>query len=173
VLSCETASFLVAYYSALDSESFVPLRLFQGLHLSMAHEFKVFVHTPTFGVSCQESVKRNDKQASLDRHLNLLNADNNRGPISSGCPSFYIIASGRECSFVSEYLLFTYSPGPVVRPTFRRLLRSSKSSDNKWLARRFPDVHCKLAGWPSFPSFIDSSLQQNLNFAFTHVFGSA
>ncbi|KAF8488041.1 hypothetical protein F5888DRAFT_1639463 [Russula emetica] len=41
----------------------------------MAHEFNVFVHTPTFGVSCQESVKRNVKQASLDQHLNLLNAD--------------------------------------------------------------------------------------------------
>ncbi|KAF8490179.1 hypothetical protein F5888DRAFT_1808316 [Russula emetica] len=41
----------------------------------MAHEFNVFVHTPTFGVSCQESVKRNIKQANLDRLLNLLNAD--------------------------------------------------------------------------------------------------
>jgi hypothetical protein len=157
----------------------------------MAHEFNVFVHTPTFGVSCQESVKPNDKQASFDRHLNLLNADNNRAPTSSGCPSFYVVIAsgmssvhglslsetyrvrlkGRECSFVSEYLLFTYSPGPVVRDTFRRLLSSSKSSDNKWLARRFPDDHRKLDGPPFHHSSIQS-LQQKLNFAFTHVFGS-
>ena len=96
----------------------------------MAHEFNIFDHTPLL-VSRQESVKRNDKQASLDT--------SNRALISSGGPSFYVVIAsgmspvhglllsetyrvcwkGRECSLVSEYLLFTYSP--TSRGTFRRL----------------------------------------------------
>jgi hypothetical protein len=91
----------------------------------------------TFGVSCQESVKRNDKQASLDTstRVSLLSADNNRAHISSGGPSLYaVIASGmlathglslsdtsrvclkgRECSFASECLCSAATYSPVFR----------------------------------------------------------
>lgn len=172
------------------------LRSFYGPHLSIAHELDIFIpHADFWCILPRICHKRNDTVNKPPRLLNLFNADNNRaaptssGHRSSGHPSFYAaIASGmspvhvlslsenlRVClkgqGTVSKYDLFTYSP--VFRDPFRWQLSSNESSDNDWLARRFPDVHRKLDG----PPFPHSSIQvyQKLSFTFAHMFshGSA
>ena len=118
--------------------------------------------------------KRNKQATARAPYRPQRDNRDNRAPISSGIPHFmrqspqvqyvtcvwmivlrdspYLLEMSRMLVCFGIPLVRLLRVSPVFGDAFRQLLRGGKSSDNEWLARRFPDSR-------SIPSWMTLSIR--------------